>query len=83
MTSPTEGDTAGNFASAPAVVLLTFLVLDFGGAPVLARSVSSKIAERLSISSRDRKEGLEEQRAGRASEDMLENAKRFLTDNKQ
>ena len=81
MTSPTEGDTAGNFASAPAVVLLTFLVLDFGRAP--ARSVSSKIAERLSISSRDRKEGLEEQGAGRASEDMLENAKRFLTDNKQ
>ena len=59
MTSPTEGDTTGNFASAPAVVLLTFLALDFGRAPVLARSASSKIAERLSISSGDRKEGLE------------------------
>ena len=83
MTSPTEGDTTGNFASAPAVLLLTFLVLDFGRALVLAISASSKIAERLSTSSRDRKEGLEEQRAGRASEDMLENAKRFLTDNKE
>ena len=52
--------SSGAAAFARVIPFLTKL-LDFGRAAVLAGSASSNIAERLSISSGDRKEGLQEQ----------------------